>query len=1414
MAWITAIIIAAAVFTFASAVFNIIGAFQTPKPGTISFGYSGSTGGSPRYGSFILDNTISNELPVPVLYGKLKIAGNVIWQTEPAESIKRVIALCEGQIKDISDVRANDIAISELTPISITQVLLADGSTASLVATTMAGADANKASTYTAYLGTTTQKADPRVPENIRPVMELHNTAYIAMTLQASEKLRGGNPTITSVCQGLLVEIFQNGAWGTTKQFSRNPAACIRDFITNTRYGLGISKSNIDEASFGSVYDHCEELVPKTEGGYGPYTGSLIAWLQLDGVNGSTSFPDSSPAAKTMSAIGIPTISTSQFKFGGASLKLDVGDAITSNAHSSFILNDSEITMECFVRFASTPTNNSKILSIGDKDKNIRIRIEEGKFRLKVNRNGGKVTIDGTTSVSTNTWYHVRAIRIGSIFRLFVNGVQEGGDGNWEGKLDTNSSRARLHVGRGDESESPQFDGFIDMVRVYKGAAVTTSDFDSPGNTEARYRLDYIIDSLRPAQDVLNDMLATFMGFIVYSGNKIKLRAERIDPITQYFGDGSTTKANATFDPSNIVRDSFSWSMSSVDDRPNRVKVQWVDPDQKYVKVYTQVEDRIDQDDRGTIVIKEISLLGITRASQASRMAKLNMAISKYAHVTIEFSARLESVHCEVGDVVAVTHQSARFTRKLFRITNMQEAEDETIRFTCREYNPTLYDDQQGTSIVQYVQPAGPNLYAPLSDVTGLTLTEDNFKNKDGVFVTNILASWTAVPSDEILRLQSYLIQISTDGGATYRDVAQASPQKTDYRIVMGAVENGTTFTVRVKTVSDRGAESEGATADITMVGKGTPPSDVEDFDVEFLNDHLHMTWSAINDADVFGYEIRVGGATSTWETAAIVITEYQGTVFNLFSVTRGTKRFFIKAIDNSGNYSANADTDSITISQVPGMNLVANFDLFSRVSSNFRHPLFGSINKETNLNAQSNTAVIIGHGNAAQMNGATQFIRVPNHSDFGISGSADFTIQCFALFTSLGTFRPIASHGLGNVDKWQFIWRNDTSALQFFAQVSGSTTVDVSATWTPTLNVWYKLLLAKIGTSYQFYIDGVSIGSPTSSGALPAPSSDIHIGHHQFNAGAKHYFHGRLDEFVFTPGYGNNAGDATLQTDAKGRKKPYALISQDRLYLKFDETDGFTAFDSSGYSHHGIWNTDPNWQCGTVGKIQEELGVTPATHFDPTYFRPTIEPLEDFDFETIEQNGWTYQFVQADSRFTWGRERYITRAGTWTTEVIDLGATIPGNFYMDLRSYSTSNLGFIGVEISTSTDNITFTAFKTYVDGNYTARYVKFRFTLQVITTSYFTLEKIRLVSARLVVDAPDIRQNFLNQSVSAGGRTFYLTGFYSVKSIVMTVVGSSNLIPRITSQAALPNSFDAQLFDTSGVGQAGNVNMVVDGY
>lgn len=132
---------------------------------------------SPTYG-FDIQTQSSNELPVPVIYGRVKAAGNIVWQrmSYDKSTIYAFVAFSEGPIEDFEDVRANDIPISELPGCP-----------------------------YTAYLGTPDQVIDERCPGGVGFFEHLNYGGKVV-------ELGPGNYTAAALARvGLVYERNDNG---------------------------------------------------------------------------------------------------------------------------------------------------------------------------------------------------------------------------------------------------------------------------------------------------------------------------------------------------------------------------------------------------------------------------------------------------------------------------------------------------------------------------------------------------------------------------------------------------------------------------------------------------------------------------------------------------------------------------------------------------------------------------------------------------------------------------------------------------------------------------------------------------------------------------------------------------------------------------------------------------------------------------------------------------------------------------------------------------------------------------------------------------------------------------------------------------------------------------------------------------
>jgi predicted phage tail protein len=188
--------------------------------------------------SGMLINSSNNVAPLPVVYGRRRIGGTrTLVQVSGAtnEYLHLVISLCEGEIFGLQEIYIDGTSIL-------------DPKFAGLV------------ETY-GHTGSDVQDADAILVSRIGSVWtSAHKgsgVAYIYLQLKFDNKAFSGFPTITADVIGKLV---YDPRLGTTTP-SSNPALCIRDYLTNSRYGRGISAALIDDASFIAAANYCDVQV-------------------------------------------------------------------------------------------------------------------------------------------------------------------------------------------------------------------------------------------------------------------------------------------------------------------------------------------------------------------------------------------------------------------------------------------------------------------------------------------------------------------------------------------------------------------------------------------------------------------------------------------------------------------------------------------------------------------------------------------------------------------------------------------------------------------------------------------------------------------------------------------------------------------------------------------------------------------------------------------------------------------------------------------------------------------------------------------------------------------------------------------------------------------------------------------------
>ncbi len=209
----------------------------------------------------------------------------------------------------------------------------------------------------------------------------------------------------------------------------------------------------------------------------------------FDTLNSSGSFIDSSPYNFAITSSGDAKLSTSQYKFGGASAYFDgVGDYLLISDNNAFELGSSDFTIESFIYFIALPSSNGYQSTIVSK-----WSTNNSSYEIYLYNNAGTYQLyltystNGTTSTNIGVnwtpnvgqWYHIACVRNSNNIYFWINGIQQGATQSISGTL--YNGIAPLEIGGFTlGSTNSVINGYIDEFRITKGIARYTGSFTPP----------------------------------------------------------------------------------------------------------------------------------------------------------------------------------------------------------------------------------------------------------------------------------------------------------------------------------------------------------------------------------------------------------------------------------------------------------------------------------------------------------------------------------------------------------------------------------------------------------------------------------------------------------------------------------------------------------------------------------------------------------------------------------------------------------------------------------------------------------------------------------------------------------------------------------------------------------------------
>ena len=203
------------------------------------------------------------------------------------------------------------------------------------------------------------------------------------------------------------------------------------------------------------------------------YYLSCSLLLHFDTLNSSGSFIDNSSNNFAITSSGGAGLSTSQYKFGGASAYFDgVGDYLTTKSDSSFAFGTGDYTIETWI-YPTSIRNGENLIYATDVTGGTSFGFNQ--TQVYIGARGVAYDLQVTYTVVANVWTHLAATRQSGTVRIFANGSLIS-----SGTVTRNCPQGPGVIGDYPTLTGNGLTGYIDELRITKGIARYTGSFTPP----------------------------------------------------------------------------------------------------------------------------------------------------------------------------------------------------------------------------------------------------------------------------------------------------------------------------------------------------------------------------------------------------------------------------------------------------------------------------------------------------------------------------------------------------------------------------------------------------------------------------------------------------------------------------------------------------------------------------------------------------------------------------------------------------------------------------------------------------------------------------------------------------------------------------------------------------------------------
>jgi hypothetical protein len=309
--------------------------------------------------------------------------------------------------------------------------------------------------------------------------------------------------------------------------------------------------------------------------------------------------------------------------------------------------------------------------------------------------------------------------------------------------------------------------------------------------------------------------------------------------------------------------------------------------------------------------------------------------------------------------------------------------------------------------------------------------------------------------------------------------------------------------------------------------------------------------------------------------------------------------------------------------------------------------------------------------------NGTNQYLSAPSNSAFAF-GTGDFTVECYAYFTSVANFPTLTDSRATTSSTAGFNLGLSTAKVQLYT----TSQLAIGAT-TLTANRWYHIAVTRSGTTLNIWVNGFKDATITNStnwsdttfliGATPTPSN---------------YMTGSISNLRVVKGTAVYTSDFTPATSALTNISGTSLLTLQNATIIDNSTNAFTITNNNTVTtsqtypfSYAIFNDrSPQGNNWTPNNISGASGTTLDYMTDvPTLTSATaanyavVNPLDFYSNPTVTNGNLQFATSGAGAPAT-SRATIGVSSGKWYWEVTQTAGSARGTIGIILSTTSLTN--------------------------------------------------------------------------------------------------------------------------------------------